>query len=248
MEQNQTQEEPKREIVNTDLENIAQKLNLIYNHFMYLKIFIDSKDEEFHLVYKEAVQKHNEKIMKNPEMIDAGFDLFTPLQTEKEGEIKSQNKTIILYEDAQKPKKTHTIDFKVVCSAQMVTDIDITSHEEVLYHTGYDMRPRSSLSNTSLRLANSVGTIDAGYRGHLMGKFDLIDSELLPNTDFTKLGYSLDKYVRLVQICAPNLLPILVKIVDTKEELGITLRGEGGFGSSGRGTEVLPSLRDTPTL
>ena len=223
------QEESHREIINTDLENIAQKLNLIYNHFMYLRIFIDSKDEEFHEVYKEAVTKHNEKIMKNPEMIDAGFDLFTPLQTENE-------ETIILYEDAQKPKKTHTLDFKVVCSAQMVTDIDITSQEEVLYHTGYDMRPRSSLSNTSLRLANSVGTIDAGYRGHLMGKFDLIDSELLPNTDFTKLGYSLDKYVRLVQICAPNLLPILVKIVDTKEELGTSLRGEGGFGSSGRGT------------
>ena len=182
MEQNQTQEEPQREIINTDLENIAQKLNLIYNHFMYLKIFIDSKDEGLHQVYKEAVQKHNEKIMKNPEIIDAGFDLFTPLQTEKEEEFK--NKTIILYEDVQKPKKTHTIDFKVVCSAQMVTDIDITSQEEVLYHTGYDMRPRSSLSNTNLRLANSVGTIDSGYRGHLMGKFDLIHSELLSNTDF----------------------------------------------------------------
>ena len=243
MEQNQTQEEPQREIINTDLENIAQKLNLIYNHFMYLKIFIDSKDEGLHQVYKEAVQKHNEKIMKNPEIIDAGFDLFTPLQTEKEEEFK--NKTIILYEDVQKPKKTHTIDFKVVCSAQMVTDIDITSQEEVLYHTGYDMRPRSSLSNTNLRLANSVGTIDSGYRGHLMGKFDLIHSELLSNTDFMKLGYSFDKYVRLVQICAPNLLPILVKIVDTKEELGTSLRGEGGFGSSGRGTEVPPT---TPTL
>ena len=224
------QEKSHREIINTHLENIAQQLNLIYNHFMYLKIFIDSKDEEFHRVYKEAVKKHNEKIMKNPEMIDAGFDLFTPLQTETE----TEDKTIILYEDSKKPKKTHTIDFKVVCSAQMVTDIDITSQEEVLYHTGYDMRPRSSLSNTSLRLANSVGTIDAGYRGHLMGKFDLIHSELLPNTDFANLGYSLDKYVRLVQICAPNLLPILVKIVDTKEELGTSLRGEGGFGSSGK--------------
>jgi dUTPase len=242
------QKESQRQIINTDLENIAQKLNLIYNHFMYLKIFIDSKDEELHQVYKEAVQKHNEKIMKNPEIIDAGFDLFTPLQTEKEEEIKTQNKTIILYEESQKPKKPYTLDFKVVCSAQMVTDIDITSQEEVLYHTGYDMRPRSSLSNTNLRLANSVGTIDAGYRGHLMGKFDLIHSQLLPNTDFTKLGYILDKYVRLVQICAPNLLPILVKIVDTKEELGTTLRGEGGFGSTSRGTEVPPSLRDTPTL
>ena len=48
------------------------------------------------------------------------------------------------------------------------------------------------------------------------------------------MGVILDKYVRLVQICAPGLLPILVKIVDTKEELGSSIRGEGGFGSTGR--------------
>jgi dUTPase len=202
---------------------------------MILKMFIDGSDE-LKQKYIDSVKIHNNNITSGPNIVDAGFDLFTPLQTEKEGEIKSQNKTIILYEESQKPKKPYTLDFKVVCSAQMVTDIDITSQEEVLYHTGYDMRPRSSLSNTNLRLANSVGTIDAGYRGHLMGKFDLIHSELLPNTDFTKLGYILDKYVRLVQICAPNLLPILVKIVDTKEELGTSLRGEGGFGSTSRGT------------
>lgn len=226
-----------KQIVGSELEEIAQRLNLIYNHFMYLKIFVDSKDEKLHEMYKETVEKHNEKIIKNPEMIDAGFDLFTPSQ---ENEInintkkETEEQTIILYEHTPKKMKPYTLDFKVICSAQMVTDIDITTQEEVLYNTGYDMRPRSSLSNTNLRLANSIGTIDAGYRGHLMGKFDLISLEPLPNTDFNKFGYVLDKYVRLVQICAPGLLPILVKIVDTKEELGDTIRGVGGFGSTGK--------------
>lgn len=226
-----------KQIVGSELEEIAQRLNLIYNHFMYLKIFVDSKDEKLHEMYKETVEKHNQKIIKNPEMIDAGFDLFSPSQ-ENEIDInmkkETDEQTIILYEHSPKKMKPYTLDFKVICSAQMVTDIDITTQEEVLYNTGYDMRPRSSLSNTNLRLANSVGTIDAGYRGHLMGKFDLISLEPIPNTDFNKFGYVLDKYVRLVQICAPGLLPILVKIVDTKEELGDTIRGVGGFGSTGK--------------
>jgi dUTPase len=38
----------------------------------------------------------------------------------------------------------------------------------------------------------------------------------------------------LVQICAPGLVPIIVELVDSLEELGETARGEGGFGSTGR--------------
>jgi dUTPase len=43
------------------------------------------------------------------------------------------------------------------------------------------------------------------------------------------------KFDRLLQICAPSLVPIVIEIVDTFEELGQeTLRGNGGFGSTGR--------------
>ena len=38
---------------------------------------------------------------------------------------------------------------------------------------------------------------------------------------------------KLVQICAPGLLPIIVEVVQTEEDLGVpTTRGEGGFGST----------------
>ena len=44
-----------------------------------------------------------------------------------------------------------------------------------------------------------------------------------------------EKYDRLVQICAPGLVPVFIEIVDTIEELGEkTERGSGGFGSTGR--------------
>ena len=39
-----------------------------------------------------------------------------------------------------------------------------------------------------------------------------------------------------MQICAPNLEPIKVILVDTLEALGNTERGNGGFGSTGNTT------------
>jgi dUTP pyrophosphatase len=110
--------------------------------------------------------------------------------------------------------------FNVKCSAKIVniSDDNLTS-----YYTGYYMYPRSSLSKTALRLANCTGIIDAGYRGPLIGMFDCL-------TD----TYEILKFTRLLQICAPNLMPTFVRVIDTVEELGPeTSRGEGGFGSTG---------------
>eukprot|EP00451_Oxyrrhis_marina_P000294 CAMPEP_0204265850 /NCGR_PEP_ID=MMETSP0468-20130131/9941_1 /ASSEMBLY_ACC=CAM_ASM_000383 /TAXON_ID=2969 /ORGANISM="Oxyrrhis marina" /LENGTH=165 /DNA_ID=CAMNT_0051240845 /DNA_START=68 /DNA_END=565 /DNA_ORIENTATION=+ len=79
--------------------------------------------------------------------------------------------------------------------------------------------PRSSISKTPLRLANSIGLIDAGYRGEVMAVVDNIKG-----VDFTvKRG---DK---LVQAVAADLGPITFEVVS---ELDETARGEGGFGST----------------
>jgi dUTPase len=82
--------------------------------------------------------------------------------------------------------------------------------------SAFYLYPRSSISNTSLRLANSVGIIDSGYRGNMIACFDGT--------------YSIKKFQRLVQVCTPTLEPMIIHMVD---ELGETARGEGGFGSTG---------------
>lgn len=88
--------------------------------------------------------------------------------------------------------------------------------------SGYYLYPRSSISKTPLRLANSVGIIDSGYRGHLIAKFDV-----LPNTT-----YEIKQGDRLCQICSPDLSPFSrVFLVDT---LSYTTRGTGCFGSTGK--------------
>ena len=113
--------------------------------------------------------------------------------------------------------------FNVKCSAQLV---NLLTDDNRQFYTGYYMYPRSSLSKTQLRLANNTGIIDAGYRGPLIGMFDcLTDDE-----------YEVSGFTRLLQICAPGLVPIYVRIIDTVAELGPnTSRGEGGFGSTGLG-------------
>jgi len=83
---------------------------------------------------------------------------------------------------------------------------------------GYYLYARSSIVKTGFRLANSVGIIDSGYRGNLMAYFDVIKNDRV------------DVYQRLVQICAPDLGPFKVEIVDSLDE---TERGQGGFGSTG---------------
>jgi dUTPase len=44
--------------------------------------------------------------------------------------------------------------------------------------------------------------------------------------------YVVDKHTRLLQICHPTLCRIFVKLVD-ESELSTTVRGVGGFGSTG---------------
>ncbi len=83
------------------------------------------------------------------------------------------------------------------------------------------LMPRSSISKTPMRMANSVGLIDAGYRGVLLGAVDF-------HAEFTASAGE-----RYFQIVGADLLPW--KAVHIVDEIpgGPTLRGEGGFGSTG---------------
>ena len=61
-----------------------------------------------------------------------------------------------------------------------------------------------------------------------MGMFDCLQSR---DPDEVQ---TVDKYDRLTQICAPGSVPIYVEMVDNTDDLGVTARGAGGFGSTGR--------------
>jgi len=184
---------------NVNLEYYINELLIRHEKVMHLQLKVTSEDNILLDKYIENANNHNNNLLNN-NFPDAGFNLLVPTTTECY--INQINK----------------IDFGVRCSATVISK----NNMEI---TGYYMYPRSSTgSKTLLRLANSVGIIDSGYRGNLMGCFDVANySEYNTQT--------IQQYSSIIQICAPSLVPIIVEIVKELDE--DTERGEGGFGSTG---------------
>ena len=213
-------------------------------NLLHLKIFV-SGDYELKKLYLAAAENHNQKVLNN-KFIDAGFDLFTPLQKEDPEEVEFYGEVIRCFgpgwedDDGLKINPVNKIDFKVKCSAKIHSFTNTSSFTNSFsnsFYTGYFLYPRSSISKTPLRLANSLGIIDSGYRGNLIGMFDVVNIDKDEKREYNDSDYYIKKYDKLVQICAPNLCPIFVEIVDTLEQLGEeTERGEGGFGSTSTST------------
>jgi dUTP pyrophosphatase len=104
-----------------------------------------------------------------------------------------------------------TIDFEIQCEL-----IDLSTNEFISYF----LVPRSSLANTEFQMANSIGIIDAGYRGNIKAK--------VRNFNIDKSTFKAGSYF---QIVACDLKPIKVKLVN---ELSKTTRNDGGFGSTNK--------------
>lgn len=165
-------------------------------YMLYLKV-----PDNLRETYEAAAQTHNDQIDQEVHF-NAGFDLFCP--------------TNLLVPSLETVK----IDHQVKASMLFFEHVNGDS-----IPVGYYIYPRSSTATkTPLRLANSVGIIDSGYRGNLIAVFD----------NWRQLGnFEVEKMQRLVQICPPNLsYPMRVILVDTLDEN--TTRGAGGFGSTGK--------------
>lgn len=189
---------------------------------MILKMYISRDDDELRNRYLEKasevrllVEKYLNRYFGEGEgddvHLDCGFDLFCPDDLEVES--------------------GSTIKVNMMCKCAM-TCMGVPC--------GFYLYPRSSVgAKTPLRLANSVGIIDSGYRGDCIAVFDNREqgqgNGLRQGEGSESGSYHIAKGDRLVQICSGNLLyPIYPIIVDSEEELGDTMRGVGGFGSTGR--------------
>ena len=113
----------------------------------------------------------------------------------------------IIQEQIREPGETARIHLGIAC--------------ENLDQKPYFLMPRSSISKTPLRQCNSIGLIDAGYRGEIMAAVDNIKQE----------SYCLQPGQRLFQLVAIDGSAISFELTDVLTE---TDRGEGGFGSTGQ--------------
>jgi deoxyuridine 5'-triphosphate nucleotidohydrolase len=118
------------------------------------------------------------------------------------------------------PNAVHLLDLGTRARLVKVTPIDdYNNHEEDVH---YWLAPRSSIYKSGVMMANSVGIIDASFRGTLKAPVTNLNEHTYPNVL---------KGTRLFQIVAPDMGHIReIKIVTSLPE---TSRGEGGFGSTG---------------
>ena len=131
-----------------------------------------------------------------------------------------------LHPDAIIPKYAKPSDAGMdLVAVRMWEDI----HGNTCYGTGLAIEPppgyvsllfpRSSISKTNLRLANSVGVVDPGYRGEVILKFD----------SKGEVKYKVGDRVGQIMI-----LPYPQIQFQEVKELTQSERGSGGFGSTGQ--------------
>jgi dUTP pyrophosphatase len=167
----------------------------MYHGYYVLEIQVE--DPELLNVYEEQINKHNTMVLSN-QFPDSGFDLFIPEKITIEG------------------RSTRIVKLNIKAAMYYVCNSDKESKGVAYY-----IYPRSSMgTKTPLRLANSVGIIDSGYRGTLGAILDNSDGD----------SYTIESNTRLVQICHASLEPFYVRLASNLE---VTNRGEGGFGSTG---------------
>jgi dUTP pyrophosphatase len=133
--------------------------------------------------------------MKTTHEGDSGIDLFFP-------------------EEIKIPAgETKLIDLKI--KSQMYESSEINQK------ISYNLRARSSIYKTPLRISNSAGLIDAGYTGNIKVALDNIKN----------YDYIIKKGQSIVQLVAGDLKPIITRKV---LELENTSRGSNGFGSTNK--------------
>lgn len=96
-----------------------------------------------------------------------------------------------------------------------------TSNDYLKTESHFWLTPRSSIYKSGLMMANSVGVIDKSYRGELKAPV----WSMTGHSDVTQGD-------RLFQIVAPDMG--WIRNIRVVESLPDTVRGAGGFGSTGR--------------
>ena len=137
-----------------------------------------------------------------------------------------------LTEEAILPIRAHEGDAGIDLTCTNITqEINECGQLVLVYHTGLAMEipegyvgllfPRSSISNKSLTFCNSVGVVDAIFRGEVVVK-------MRSTTDVVPAIYKPgERFAQLV------IVPIPEYTITETAELSDTERGEGGFGSTG---------------
>lgn len=204
-DQNLTKAEAKESI--KELSELLKQL--VYGEQQYTgnkKVLVDLILEKMFKIFEDAAEKYH------------SYSIELPMTVDTEA-------------GAQVPTYAHETD--AAADLYAMEDVEIPAHSYGnKLRTGVKIQlpegwlafilPRSSIgAKTPLRLSNSVGLIDSGYRGELGILYD--------NTSDDK--YFITKGDRIAQLLVMPSYRFQAKVVDSLEDSD---RGETGFGDSGK--------------
>ena len=117
----------------------------------------------------------------------------------------------------------------VVCTSIEYTDDGRTKcgtgiHVALEDRDSLTIRPNSRITKAGFVIANSPGTVDESYRGEIF----IVFRPIVDNSTTINVGDVIG------QIEVPHHRQASFETVNTLEELGITDRGDGGFGSTAK--------------
>lgn len=125
--------------------------------------------------------------------------------------------------------------------------VSMTKTEKYIqYHTGIAVEipvgcvgllfPRSSVSNYDMSMANCVGVIDSDYRGEIMVRYRQTKKDCIMKIedDGTETGLFADVYKVGDRIGQLVIVPYVHAEYVLADELNDTVRGDGGYGSTGK--------------
>lgn len=149
-----------------------------------------------------------------------------------------------LTDNAVMPIRAHEGDAGIDLTCTTITqELNEAGQLILVYHSGIAVQipdgyvgllfPRSSISKKSITATNSVGVIDAGYRGEVMFK-------MRSTTDVVPAIYKPgERFAQLV------IVPIAQYEIEEASELDPSDRGENGYGSTGDKIEEKPAEETT---
>ena len=216
-------------------EIVQQSINQIVNNMedqglnkVEAKAAIDALSEALkEMIYSEVSYTGNKKLLVDTVM-DKMFGIFNAA-AEKYHSYAIEL-PIQLEDGAQVPTYAHDSD--AAADMYAMEDTTISAHSiGTPVKTGVHIQlpegwvafilPRSSIgAKTPLRLSNSAGVIDSGYRGEVRALYDNIGNE----------PYQIHKGDRIAQMLVMPSYRLKAKVVDSLEDSD---RGEAGFGSTG---------------
>ena len=170
-----------------------------------------SQDEPYDLRVKYADPALAELYADAPRQVTVEGALMNAIGGQSAAEADAGWDLRFTKDETVMPGSTHTFEFGV--SVQCVVEGSSTPLPLL-------MLPRSSIVKTPLRMANSIGLIDSGYRGTLKAVVDHRGSE----------PYEVKRGQRLFQLVA---LPTQAMQWRPVASLPNSARGDGGFGSTG---------------